>query len=422
MGESVYFCLQSNENMKKNILSICLFVLLAVGIQAQRTPRGELAPTPPMGWMTWNMFRGNISEQLIRETADAMVANGLDTMGYRYIFIDDLWQGGRDARNNIIPDPVKFPSGIKALADYVHSRGLKLGIYSDAAQLTCGGATASLHFEEQDARTFASWGIDYLKYDYCNAPEDSATARRRYRAMADALQGSGRDIVLGICEWGQRQAEEWCAQVGGQLWRTSYDVRDMWKDTLRQGGMGILDIVNITAPLSHAVSQSQWPDMDMLLVGLNGKGGPSSDLGGKGCTRQEYQSQMSLWCMFASPLALSCDLRHLTAEDLCIIANAEAIAINQDSLGKAAERRVCQDIHQVFVRTLSGGRCAVALLNTADVEQRLSVDFKTLGLTGKYRMRDIWAHRQIAAKATRWTGKVAPHETKVWVLEEASSR
>ena len=167
------------RKIKRLTLTLCL---LAMGLaaSAQPTPRHKLAPTPPMGWMTWNLFKGDISDQLIRETADAMVENGFVEAGYKYIFIDDLWQGGRDRHNNIIPDPKKFPHGIKALADYVHSKGLKLGIYSDAAQLTCGGWTASLGFEEQDARTFASWGIDYLKYDYCNAPEDSATARRRY--------------------------------------------------------------------------------------------------------------------------------------------------------------------------------------------------------------------------------------------------
>ena len=228
--------------------------LLASSLLASaQTPRNKLTPTPPMGWMTWNLFQGNISDQLIRETADAMVEGGFRDAGYEYIFIDDLWQGGRDRHNNIIPDPEKFPNGIKALADYVHSKGLKLGIYSDAAQLTCGGWTASLGFEEQDARTFASWGIDYLKYDYCNAPEDSATARQRYRTMAEALQKSGRDIALGICEWGQRQGEEWCEEVGGQLWRTTYDVRDMWKDVVKQGGMGILDIINTTAPLAKYV-------------------------------------------------------------------------------------------------------------------------------------------------------------------------
>ena len=186
--------------MNKSLIlsaALCLASLFA-SAENTPTPRRQLAPKPPMGWMTWNLFQGNFNEQLIRETADAMVEGGFRDAGYEYIFIDDLWQGGRDRQNNIIPDPEKFPSGIKALADYVHSKGLKLGIYSDAAQLTCGGWTASLGFEEQDARTFASWGIDYLKYDYCNAPEDSATARQRYRTMANALQKSGRDIVPGI--------------------------------------------------------------------------------------------------------------------------------------------------------------------------------------------------------------------------------
>ncbi len=349
--------------MKKSLLLSSALLLSSLFASAQTTPRNQLTPTPPMGWMTWNLFQGNINEQLIRETADAMVEGGFRDAGYKYIFIDDLWQGGRDRQNNIIPDPVKFPNGIKALADYVHSKGLKLGIYSDAAPLTCGGWTASLGFEEQDARTFASWGVDYLKYDYCNAPEDSATARHRYRTMANALQKSGRNIALGICEWGQRQCEEWCEEVGGQLWRTSYDVRDMWKDVVKQGGMGILDIVNVTAPLANYVRPGQWPDMDMLVVGLRGKGGPSSDLGGVGCTQTEYQTQMSMWCMMASPLAMTNDLRKVSEDDRRILLNPEIIAINQDPLGKAAERKVMTDDYQIYVRPLADGSHAVALLN-----------------------------------------------------------
>lgn len=408
------------NNMRRVFFFIAVVAMMATSAFAQQptatTERGKLAPTPPMGWMTWNMFKGDISEQLIKETADAMVESGLRDAGYKYVFIDDFWQGGRDNRNNIIPDPKKFPNGIKALADYVHSKGLKLGIYSDAAQLTCGGCTASYGFEEQDARTFASWGIDYLKYDYCNAPEDSATARLRYKTMADALSKSGRDIVLGICEWGQRNGEEWCEHVGGQLWRTSSDVRDMWKDIVNQGGVGILDIINVTAPLSKQVRHGQWPDMDMLVVGLNGKGGPSSDLGGVGCTYTEYQTQMSMWCMMSSVLALSNDLRHLTPEDKRILLNKEIIAIDQDPLGKAAERVVNEAGHQVFVRPLANGSHAVAILNSGDKAQRLSVSFKQLGLTGKYTVRDVWQHRDIARGATKWGGKVQAHETKVFVL------
>lgn len=412
--------LMTLNNMRRVFFFIAVVAMMATSAFAQQpmatTERGKLAPTPPMGWMTWNMFKGDISEQLIKETADAMVESGLRDAGYKYVFIDDLWQGGRDNRNNIIPDPKKFPNGIKALADYVHSKGLKLGIYSDAAQLTCGGCTASYGFEEQDARTFASWGVDYLKYDYCNAPEDSATARLRYKTMADALSKSGRDIVLGICEWGQRNGEEWCEHVGGQLWRTSSDVRDMWKDIVNQGGVGILDIINVTAPLSKQVRHGQWPDMDMLVVGLNGKGGPSSDLGGVGCTYTEYQTQMSMWCMMSSVLALSNDLRHLTPEDKRILLNKEIIAIDQDPLGKAAERVVNEAGHQVFVRPLANGSHAVAILNSGDKAQRLSVSFKQLGLTGKYTVRDVWQHRDIARGATKWGGKVQAHETKVFVL------
>jgi alpha-galactosidase len=403
--------------MKKSLLLSSALLLSSLFASAQTTPRNQLTPTPPMGWMTWNLFQGNINEQLIRETADAMVEGGFRDAGYEYIFIDDLWQGGRDRHNNMIPDPVKFPNGIKALADYVHSKGLKLGIYSDAAPLTCGGWTASLGFEEQDARTFASWGVDYLKYDYCNAPEDSATARHRYRTMANALQKSGRNIALGICEWGQRQCEEWCEEVGGQLWRTTYDVRDMWKDVVKQGGMGILDIVNITAPLAKYVRPGQWPDMDMLVVGLRGKGGPSSDLGGVGCTQTEYQTQMSMWCMMASPLAMTNDLRKVSEDDRRILLNPEIIAINQDPLGKAAERRVMTGSYQIFVRQLANGSHAVALLNTSDKPLVLTADFARLGIPGKYTIRDVWQHKDIARNASKWKERVMPHETRVLVVK-----
>ena len=404
--------------MKKTLLLSSFLLLSMLFVSAQPTLRSQLTPTPPMGWMTWNLFQGNINEQLIRETADAMVEGGFRDAGYEYIFIDDLWQGGRDRQNNMIPDPEKFPNGIKALADYVHSKGLKLGIYSDAAQLTCGGWTASLGFEEQDARTFASWGIDYLKYDYCNAPEDSATARQRYRTMADALRKSGRNIALGVCEWGQRHAEEWCEEVGGQLWRTSYDVRDMWKDIVHQGGMGILDIVNVTAPLAKYVRPGQWPDMDMLVVGLNGKGGPSSDLGGVGCTQTEYQTQMSMWCMMASPLAMTNDLRKISDDDRRILLNPEIIAINQDPLGKGAERKVLNDNYQIFVRPLANGTHAVALLNTCDKPLTLTAELNELGMPGKYTIRDVWQHKDIAHKTSKWKGRVMPHETRVFIIKK----
>ena len=234
--------------------------------------------------------------------------------------------------------------------------------------------------------------------------------------MASALQKSGRDIVLGICEWGQRQCEEWCEEVGGQLWRTSYDVRDTWKATV-EGAMGIIDIVNITAPLAPYARHGQWSDMDMLVVGLNGKGGPSSDLGGNGCSYTEYQTQMSMWCMLSSVLALSNDLRHLTAEDRRILLNRELIAINQDPLGKAAERKVNTDTYQIYVRPLADGSHAVAILNTADKRLSLTVDFAKLGLAGKYSVYDVWQHKTIARNAGKWKGNVEAHEAKVFIVK-----
>ncbi len=236
--------------------------------------------------------------------------------------------------------------------------------------------------------------------------------------MADALQKSGRDIVLGVCEWGQRHAENWCAEVGGQLWRTSYDVRDMWKDIVHQGGMGILDIIDVTAPLADKVRPGQWPDMDMLVVGLRGKGGPSSDLGGVGCTPTEYRTQMSLWCMMASPLAMTNDMSHLTQDDLDILLNKEIIAIDQDTLGVAARRVVSEKNRQVFVRPLSGDRHAVAILNPSDQPVKTTIDFASLGLQGKYTVRDVWKHADVGRKAVRWRGTVAPHQTVVLVLKK----
>ncbi len=403
--------------MKKvSILTTLLFLSSAIAF-SQTTDRSKLAPTPPMGWMSWNFFGEDINEENLKATADLMVSEGFLDAGYEYLFIDDCWQGGRDKRNNIIADPVKFPSGIKALADYVHSKGLKLGIYSDAAPLTCAGYTASLGFEEQDAKTFAEWGVDYLKYDYCGAPADAETAKARYKKMADALSKSGRDIALGVCEWGVRNPATWAGELGGSVWRTSYDVRDMWIDTLKKGGLGVMDILEETVPVSKYARPGHWNDMDMLIVGLYGKGDASSDLGGVGCSDTEYQSQMSLWCMMASPLAMSNDLRSLNAETRRILLNKEIIAIDQDPLGKAAERVVKTDDYQVFLRPLSGDRYAIAILNTSDKARNISVSFKELSLPNRYKVRDVWAHKDLGSR-TKWSGKVASHETKVFVLSK----
>jgi alpha-galactosidase len=373
------------------------------------------AATPPMGWMTWNYFGERINEGIIKEMADAMASSGMLKAGYQYIFIDDGWQGGRDNKNNIIPDPVKFPSGIKALADYLHAKGIKIGIYSDAAPLTCAGYTASLNFEEQDAKTFASWGIDYLKYDYCNAPGDSITAKTRYKKMADALVKSGRDIVFGICEWGSRRPWHWAADAGGHLWRTTGDVRDKWKNKPGSEGMGIMDIVDINATLNDYAGPGRWNDPDMLVVGLYGAKGPSGDLGGVGCNDIEYQSQMSLWSMMAAPLIATNNLKEMNEATKRILMNEEVIAINQDKLGKQATRKVNNDTWEIFVKPLNNNEAAIAILNKTETVQSTQVNFKDLGLTENYEIRDLWEHKAIG-KGKNWKGSIQSHETKMFRL------
>ena len=401
-------------------LTLIVFSFTCFTVQAQvKNSNGELmAATPPMGWMTWNYFADNINEKDLREMADAMVETGMVEAGYNHIFIDDGWQGGRDNRNNMIPDPIKFPSGIKALSDYVHARGIKLGIYSDAAPLTCAGYTASLHFEDQDAKTFAKWEVDYLKYDYCGAPEDSVTAKKRYKTMADALRKSGRDIEFGICEWGDRQPWLWAANAGGQLWRTTADIRDKWKMKADETwGHGIMDIVDQNADLNQYAGPGRWNDPDMLIVGLYGKEGPTSAGGGIGCTDTEYQSQMSLWAMMAAPLIATNDVRNMNEVTKKILLNKEIIAINQDKAGIQAERKINNVAWNVFVKPLSDGDYAIAILNKMPETKDYKLNFKDLGLTGNYEMTDLWSGKTVT-KASSWKGKIESHETKVFRLKK----
>lgn len=394
---------------------LVLALLLISGItHAQEV---KLAATPPMGWMSWNLMEVNVTETGIKEMVDAMVQSGMVKAGFNYIFIDDGWQGGRDNKNNIIPDPKKFPSGIKALADYVHSKGMKLGIYSDAAPLTCGGYTASLNFEDQDAKTFAKWDIDYLKYDYCGAPEDVETAKKRYGKMAQALRKSGREIVLGICEWGPREPWNWGAEVGGQSWRTTFDIRDKWIDVEGKGGVGIYDVINKNSELGKFSGPGRWNDGDMLVAGLNGLKGPSSAFKGVGCTQAEYQSQMSLYCMLNSPLYASCDIRKMNDETKAIFTNEEIIALNQDPLGKQAERKIKTEIWDIFVRPLANGDYAIAILNKTNAIQNSKLNFADLGLADRYEIRDVWQHK-ILGKNNKWAGQIGIHETKVFRLKK----
>jgi len=404
--------------MKISYLTIFLFLFSICWNGYSQHKKNSLSSTPPMGFMTWNYFGDDITEEKVKSIADAMIAEGMVELGYDHIFIDDGWQGGRDNRNNIIADPVKFPSGIKALANYLHSKGMKLGIYSDAAQLTCAGYTASLGFEEQDAKTFASWKVDYLKYDYCGAPVDRETAEIRYSKMANALQNSGRDIVFAICEWGQREPWLWAKDAGGQLWRTTYDIRDKWKadgpedaDLHEESiGYGIMDILEINAELDQYAGPGGWNDADMLVVGLYGKSGPSGDQGGIGATNTEYQSQMSLWSLMASPLMISNNVRNMNQKTREILTNKDIISINQDPLGKQARRLINKDDWQVFVKPLEGGDYAIGILNTADKKRKFKLNLSSLELEGKYQLYDIWSKKNFR-RTNKLNFDVKVHET-----------
>lgn len=335
-----------------------------------------LCLTPPMGWNSWNFFEEKVSEKLLREIADAMHANGMKDAGYEYIIIDDHWMSGRDSKNVLVADRVRFPNGIKALADYIHSKGLKLGIYSDAAQFTCGGVTASYGFEELDAKTFAAWGVDYLKYDYCNAPEDVTTAFTRYKKMGDALKATKRPIVYAICEWGQRKPWLWAKAAGGHLWRTTWDLRDAWQ-TNNKNLTGIMEVFDQQEKLGKYAGPGGWNDPDLLMVGLYGKG-KSSNAGTKGigCTQAEYESHFALWCMLAAPLIVNSDLRNVPGETLKLMTNKELIAINQDKLGKQAETIYHKDSIQVLQKELSNGDIAICIFNRSAEARSGSLSLK----------------------------------------------
>ncbi|WP_165798313.1 alpha-galactosidase [Chitinophaga costaii] len=378
-----------------------------------------LCTTPPMGWNSWNFFEGRISDTILRQMGDAMVANGMKAAGYEYIIIDDLWTGGRDAQNNLVPDAVRFPHGMKALADYLHARGLKLGIYSDAAMLTCGGVTGSYNFEEQDAATFASWGIDYLKYDYCNAPQDVSIAFARYKKMGDALKATGRPIVYAICEWGQLKPWLWARAAGGNLWRTTWDLRDVWQshnDKLT----GILEVFDQEEHIAQYAGPGGWNDPDMLMVGLNGKGSSSSaGNNGVGCTPTEYAAHFALWCMLAAPLVVNSDLRQLSAQSLQLLNNKDLIAIDQDTLGRQAVTVFKQNGIQVLKKELAGGRMAICVLNRSDSLQsgQLSLG-RDLASSGTFaRCHLIFGQKNITA-GRMLAYKLAPHACEVYVFTQ----
>ncbi|MFT3738511.1 MAG: glycoside hydrolase family 27 protein [Breznakibacter sp.] len=399
--------------MKRWCIPFFLFIFLQGPVWGQNNERQSvrdvdslylgICPTPPMGWNSWNKFGCSINEKLLMETADAMVASGMRDAGYRYIVIDDCWQVGRDADGNIIVDSIGFPNGIRALADYIHGRGLKLGIYSCAGSLTCQGRPGSRGYQFQDARQYARWGIDYLKYDWCS--NEGQNAEAAYKTMHDALMATGRPIVFSICEWGESQPWKWGKGIG-HLWRVSPDIRDCFQCRFDWGGVGVLDIIDTMADLYPYAGPGHWNDAEMLEIG-NG-----------GMTKNEYIAHFSMWAMLAAPLMAGNDIRQMDKDVLEILTNKEVIAVNQDIKGEQARRFMDMGDHEVWAKPLESGEVAVCFLNRSDRTWELDYDWKKQTMyfatdvsihKHEYTIRDLWQHKTIGTTASRTKMSVPSH-------------
>ena len=390
--------------MKKIILFVTLFI--SVTIYAQKFE--GIAKTPPMGWNSWNRFTCNVNEKLIREAAEAMVSSGMKDAGYIYINIDDCWQGTRDSLGFIHPDSARFPSGMKALADYIHSLGLKFGIYTDEGWMTCGGKPGSRGHEFQDAMTYAKWGVDYLKDDYCYT--EYLNPQGAYLTMRNALYATKRPIVLSICMWGNG-CEVWAKEVG-HLWRTTGDIHPKFDAPQTRGDespLGVLQILDLQKGLRKYAGPGHWNDPDMLEVG-------------NGMSTNEDRAHFSMWCMLAAPLIAGNDLFHMSKETKEILTNKEAIAVDQDSLGIEGFVYSSKDGLEIWAKPLENGDWAICFLNRGSKESSIDFPWKnhtifdSLSNRGinfaknTYSIRDLWLHKDVGTTENNFISKVGSHE------------
>ncbi|XP_066399176.1 alpha-galactosidase-like [Miscanthus floridulus] len=356
-----------------------------------------LGRTPQMGWNSWNHFHRNINEEIIRQIADAMVDTGLAKLGYEYINIDDYWAAyDRDSQSNLAANASTFPSGVTALADYVHGKGLKLGIYSDAGTRTCGKLMpGSLGYEDQDAKTFASWGIDYLKYDNCN--NQGISPQPRYDAMSKALLNSGRNIFFSLCEWGVDDPATWAGGVGNS-WRTTGDIKDTWAS--------MTAIADKNDKWASYAGPGGWNDPDMLEVG-NG-----------GMTTEEYRSHFSIWALMKAPLLIGCDIRSMSNKTKEILSNRNVIAVNQDGLGVQGHKVQQDGDQEVWAGPLTGGRFAVVLWNRGSAQASITASWWSIGLNAATVVdaHDLWTDEIISAVQGELEETVDSHACKMYVL------
>ncbi|WP_348268000.1 alpha-galactosidase [Edaphobacter paludis] len=378
------------------ISSLLMFVLMAPAVG--HALENGLARTPPMGWNSWNKYAcKGINEGVVRETADAMASNGMKDAGYQYVIIDDCWQTGRDAEGNIIVDKDKFPGGIKALADYIHSKGLKFGIYTDAGTMTCAKRPGSIGHEYQDARQYAAWGVDYLKEDWCNTlPGQSSESS--YTLMRDALKASGRPILFSICEWGSTKPWLWAGPVGN-MWRATGDIQDCWDCKKTWGGNGVVQILDLMNGIESYAGPGHWNDPDML------------EVGNSGLTTTEGRAHFSMWALFSAPLLAGNDIEHMSADTKETLLNKEVIAIDQDGLGQQGRRVKKDGDLEIWSKQLADGGRAVALLNRGTTAAKISVAWTDIGYpnTLSASVRDLWAKKDVGRKTDGYSAEVPSH-------------
>ena len=373
---------------------IALLLVLCLTVCASAEKFKGLAPTPPMGWNSWNTFAMKIDENLVKETAEALIASGMRDAGYNYIVIDDGWEAmERDKQGNLVPDPNKFPGGMKALGDYLHSKGFKFGIHNCAGTKTCSGFPGGRGHEFQDAITYASWGVDYLKYDWCY--HGTANAEETYRTMGNALYATGRPIVFSLCEWGSNKPWEWAQDIG-HLWRTTGDITNCY-DCQETYSLGWKFILKSQIGLEKYAGPDHWNDPDML------------EVGNKGLTLAESRAHFSLWCIIAAPLMAGNDVRHMPSDVCDILTNKEVIAVDQDPLGKQGYQYMDHPGKQIWVKELSNGCWAVCFFNNSDEAVKLRINWANFPfLAGNYEIRDLWKKENVGTTAKNFEGKVDP--------------
>jgi alpha-galactosidase len=399
---------------KPNFFVLLLLFLLSSILYSQKFEK--LALTPPMGWNSWNHFACDVNEKLLKETADYIVSSGMKEAGYEYVVLDDCWQDiERDSLGFIQADPERFPSGMKAVADYIHCKGLRLGIHSCAGAKSCAGYPGSRGHEYQDALTYAKWGVDYLKYDWCNT--DGINAESAYTTMRDALFAAGRPVVFSLCEWGTNKPWEWGAKVG-HLWRTTGDIYNCFDCVIDHGtwkSWGVLPIIDKQDELRVYAGPDHWNDPDMMEVG-------------NGMTVSEDRAHFSMWCMLAAPLIAGNDVRNMSDETIKILTNKKVIDVNQDSLGIQGFKQFGNNEIEIWFKPLVNGDWAMCVLNrskstqnvqfdwekerVSDDHSKRETDFKTV----VYQLENLWTSEDTGTTETALNTEVPPHDVLMFRL------